>query len=99
MPLYYLSDRADDWRAPSGDMLPHPATDAERLFSTAYSYCVDNWCAGDASESLFTYGSGESFQDLNKCDVLFSSEVEDAVQEILDDPTANQVLSDACDGS
>jgi hypothetical protein len=100
-PLYYLSDRADDWRAPNGDILSPPATDAERLFSTAYSYCVENWCVNDVSESLFTYGTGEgeSFEDLNKCDVLFSSEVEDAVQAIVDDPTANQELSDACDGS
>jgi hypothetical protein len=53
----------------------------------------------DASESLFTYGTGESFQDLNKCDVPFSSEVEDAVQAIVADSAVNQVLSDACDGS
>jgi hypothetical protein len=100
MPLnYYFSNRTDDWRTPTGDIVPAPATDAESLFSTAYSYCVDNWCAGDVSESLFTYGSGESFQDINKCDVPFSSEVEVAVQEIVDDPTVNQDLSAACGGS
>jgi hypothetical protein len=51
------------------------------------------------SESLFTYGTGESFQDLSKCDVPFSSIVEDAVQAIVADLAVNQELSDACDGS
>jgi hypothetical protein len=99
MPFNYFSNRTDDWRAPNGNVIPPPATDAESLFSTAYSYCVDNWCAGDVSESLFTYGSGESFQDMNKCDVPFSSEVEVAMQEIVDDPTVNPDLSAVCEGS
>lgn len=85
--------RTDDWRAPNGDVIPAPTTDAERLFSTAYNYCVTNWCVDNSGDSLFTYGSGESFEDIHKCDVPFSSVVEQAVN----DPP--QDLADACGGN
>jgi hypothetical protein len=48
---------------------------------------------------LFTYGTGESFQEINHCDVPFSSEVEDAVLNLVEQPSLNQELADACGGS
>jgi hypothetical protein len=48
---------------------------------------------------LFTYGTGESFQGINHCDVTFSNEVEDAVLNLVDQPSSNQDLADACGGS
>lgn len=91
--------RTDDWRNSDGEIIPAPTTEADSLFSTAYSYCVENWCIGDASDSLFTYGSSESFVEINRCGVSFSSEVEDAVLNIVENPSVNQELSDACDYS
>ncbi|KAL3787820.1 hypothetical protein ACHAWO_012292 [Cyclotella atomus] len=67
-------DATDDWRTLSGEVLQAPATEAESLFSTAYSYCVENW-------------------------VPFSSEVEDAVLNLVGEPALNQELADAYDGS
>ena len=97
--LHTYSRRADDWRNPNGEIIPPPTTDAESLFSSAYSYCVENWCISDASNSLFTYGSYESFSEISKCGVPFSSEVEDAVLNIVENPSINQDLSDVCGDS
>lgn len=96
-PIASLS--SDDWRAPNGDVLTGPVTDAERLFSTAYSYCVENWCVDDGADSLFAYGTSESFNEINKCGVPFSSQVEDAVLDLVENPALNQELSDACGSS
>jgi hypothetical protein len=79
-----------------GTILQAPTSDAERLFSTAYNYCVDNWCAQTVGESLFTYGTGESFDAINKCDVDFSSAVETAVN---DQQSLDQDLVTACGGN
>jgi hypothetical protein len=49
--------------------------------------------------SLFTYRTGESFQKINHCRVPFSSEVEDAVLNLVGEPALNQELADAYDGS
>ena len=94
--LSTYSFRTDDWRASNGDVISPPATEAESLFSTAYSYCVTNWCVNDASNSIFTYGAGESFDSINQCDVPFSNDVEDAVLDLVNNPSLNQDLSNAC---
>ena len=91
--------RTDDWRASNGDVISPPATEAESLFSMAYSYCVTNWCVDDASNSIFSYGVGESFDSINKCDVPFSNDVEDAVLNLVNNPSLNQDLSGACGDS
>jgi hypothetical protein len=96
----FCAHRTDDWRTPSGEVLQAPATEAESLFSNAYSYCVENWCVDEDIDSLFTYGLGESFQEINHCDVSFTSEVEDAVLNLVEQPNSNQQeLADACGGS
>jgi hypothetical protein len=97
--LYSSMFSSDDWRAPNGDILPAPANEAERLFSTAYSFCIENWCVQDAAESLFKYRTSESFSEINKCGVPFSSQVEDAVLDLVENPALNQELSDACGSS
>lgn len=97
--LHIYLRRADDWRNLNGEIIPPPTTDAESLFSRAYSYCVENWCISDASNSLFTYGSDESFAEISKCGVPFSSEVEDAVLNIVENSSLNQDLSDVCGDS
>jgi len=89
-------NKDDDWRMKNGTIVPAPTSDAERLFSKAYNYCVDNWCAQTESESLFTYGTGESFAAINKCDVDFSSAVETAVN---DQQSLDQDLVTACGGN
>ena len=85
--------------APDGSVFVPPRTDIERLFSKAYDYCRQNWCAQDSSHSLFTYGFGESFDNIYKCNVPFSIEVEEALQDIFQNPSRNQALSDACGDS
>jgi len=89
----------DDWMTPNGVVLEPPSSDLERLFSTAYDYCRENWCAQDSADSLFTYGVGESFDAIYKCDVQFSVEIENAFNAIITDPTSNQELSDSCNGN
>jgi len=92
-------DRNDDWRASDGAILSPPVDDMERMFSTAYNYCTQNWCVQDSSESLFVYGTDESFENINKCDEPFSSELEDAVAEIVADSSVNPDLSNICQGN
>jgi len=79
---------ADDWRTPDGTIITAPTTDKERLFSTSYNYCVENWCIKDSANSIFTYRPGESFDDINKCDADYSDDIElsvaDPPQELLD---------------
>ncbi len=94
----YSSDRDDDWRTPDGIILDPPSSDLERLFSRAYDYCRQNWCAQDSGESLFQYGTGESFADINKCNVDFSTEIEDAFINIMAESDDN-ALYQTCGGN
>ncbi|KAL7447582.1 hypothetical protein ACHAXS_001865, partial [Conticribra weissflogii] len=92
-------NKDDDWMTQNGIVLDPPSSDLERLFSTAYDYCRQNWCAHNSVDSLFTYGTGESFDDIYKCDVDFSVEIENAFNAIISDPSTNQVLSESCNGN
>lgn len=81
---------------PNGTIITAPTSDFERLFSTAYQYCVENWCAKTASESLFVYRDGESFDAINKCNTSFSNDVEVAV---IEQDSLDQGLVNVCGGS
>ena len=80
--------RSDDWRASNGTVISGPKTEEERLFSTAYEYCTSNWCINDEEDSIFTYGAGESFGDINRCNLPYISKIETQVanppQELVD---------------
>jgi len=86
-------DESDDWRTSDGAILPVPTTLEEKLFSTSYNYCVDNWCIHDEADSIFIYGSGESFGDIYQCDVAYANEIEDQVS------NPPQALVDICGDS
>ncbi len=99
-PSIFLNvDRDDDWVAPDGTIINPPTSDLERLFSTAYDYCSQNWCAHNSSDSLFTYGAGESFDDIYQCDVEFSVAIESAFKAVIAEPSSNPALSEACNGN
>ena len=40
---------------------------------------MDNWCIKDENDSIFTYTDGESFDDINRCDEDYASDIEQAV--------------------
>jgi hypothetical protein len=88
--------RTDDWVASDGSSIEAPATEIDRLFSTAYDYCVDNWCIQESGDSLFTLRSGETFDDVNQCGEAYSRDIETAVQDLIDDPNINQYLYSFC---
>jgi len=85
--------------APDGTIVDPPTSDLERLFSTAYDYCRQNWCAHNSVDSLFIYGAGESFGDIYQCDIDFSVEIETAFKAVIAEPSSNQALSEACNGN
>ncbi|EJK64000.1 hypothetical protein THAOC_15311, partial [Thalassiosira oceanica] len=73
----------DDWVARDGTPLPIPEDRYERLGEPAYKYCVENWGVRDESESIFTYGSGESFGGMNKLDAEYGGDdLRDAPEEL-----------------
>lgn len=43
----------------------------ERVQKAAYEYCTRNWCIRNATDSLFTYGAGDSHAARNECDAPF----------------------------
>ena len=90
--ILFLS-RSDDWRAADGSTLPPPSSASEALFSMSYEYCTEHWCIQESTDSIFTYGAGESFEDINKCDLPYISNIEDN----LVNPT--QELIDTCGNS
>lgn len=64
---------------PDGSTIPPPPTAEDAIFGMSYDYCVNNWCVNDANDSIFTYGDGESFSDINKCDLPYINEIENQV--------------------
>ena len=88
--------RTDDWVASDGSSIEAPATEVDRLFSTAYDYCVANWCIQESGDSLFTLRSGETFDDVNQCGEAYSGNIETAVQDLIADPNINQYLKNIC---
>jgi len=70
----------DDWIQPDGTPLPPPASDEERLFSSAYDYCTTNWCVSNAADSIFEYGTGELFSSIYQCDAPYSGDIESQVE-------------------
>ncbi len=95
--LVATTHRTDDWVSVSPDgvvsVIETPATEKERLFSTAYDYCVTNWCQ-DSSNSLFTLRESEVFVYINICDEPYDGGIEEAVNNVIDDP--NHYLSNVC---
>jgi hypothetical protein len=88
--------RTDDWVASDGSIIEAPAAEVDRLFSTAYDYCVTNWCIQESGDSLFTLRSGETFDDVNQCGEAYSRDIETAVQDLIADPNINQYLYSFC---
>lgn len=69
----------------------------DRIFSTAYDYCVENWCVQASTDSLFRLRDGETFDMINKCGLPYSgADIESAVQDIVNNPSVNQVISNIC---
>lgn len=77
---------SDDWNTPSGQILPVPRTQTQRRTAMAYNYCTTHWCIRQASESLFTFEEGTTFEDFNQCDRLFGTApiIQEATQEVQD---------------
>jgi hypothetical protein len=88
--------RTDDWVASDGSIIEAPAAEVDRLFSTAYDYCVTNWCIQESGDSLFTLRSGETFDDVNQCGVTYSNDTETAAQHFIANPSINQNLYNVC---
>lgn len=57
----------------------------------AYNYCTENWCIRDATESLFSYETGKTFDDYENCDGSYDASLETDVA------NAPQCLKDFCD--
>lgn len=59
----------DDWMERDGTpvALPVPLSSGTS-FEPAYNYVRDNWCLAEASDSLFTYEPGTSFNSFDQCD-------------------------------
>ena len=64
---------------PQQTILDIPTTDEEKLFSTSYNYCTANWCIRDEYKSAFTYGTGESFSSISKCNEPYIDDIESQV--------------------
>jgi len=73
-------DSSDEWRRPNGTTISAPSTEDEKIFGTAYDYCVENWCIDISANSMFTYGTGESFADISKCDLPYDPTIENLVK-------------------
>ena len=71
--------RSDDWVAPDGTIYSPPQGQAQSIFSPSYDYCTANWCVRDATNSIFTYKSGESFASFFGCDEDYRNDIESAV--------------------
>ncbi|CAB9513248.1 Sushi domain-containing protein 2 [Seminavis robusta] len=61
------NDSSNDWMNRQNVPQTIPENRRERLGEIAYDYCVDNWCIRKADDSLFHYGSGESYNGYNHC--------------------------------
>jgi hypothetical protein len=96
---FAYSYRVDGWISISLEgtvnVIQKPVTEEDMLFSTAYNSCVTSWWQ-DESNSLFNLRSGETFEDINKCDVAYSGNFEATVMSIADNPSQNQELSNVC---
>lgn len=81
-------NRANDWVSPDGSSYTPPATEEESIFGTAYNYCVENWCARQANDSLFSFRHGETFLSINGCDQSYTADIEAAIASATDDIVA-----------
>lgn len=81
-------NRANDWVAPDGSSYTPPATEEDSIFSTAYNYCIENWCVRQASDSLFSFRDGETFSSINGCDQNYTTDVEAAIAAASDEVLA-----------
>jgi von Willebrand factor type D domain/Fibrinogen beta and gamma chains, C-terminal globular domain len=82
-------DYLDDWMTPNGTTVS-AASGPDLIFQSSYDYCKTNWCVNNASASLFTYLTDESFESFNKCDEEYDSTLE---TELANPP---QCLIDIC---
>ncbi|KAL7532097.1 hypothetical protein ACHAXR_006217 [Thalassiosira sp. AJA248-18] len=83
---------SDEWKASNGTTLTPPATQDDRLYATAYDYCVQNWCIVNSADSLFSYGAEESFADFNKCNRTYDGTLETILQN--PDPALKAICGD-----
>lgn len=60
-------DYDNDWMDRSSTSVEIPTDKEDLATQPAYDYCVTNWCLRKASDSLFHYLSGESFDHFDKC--------------------------------
>ena len=65
---------SDDWMDSEGNNIELPSTLNERLYETAYTYCMENWCIRNAADSLFTYKESSTF--IEKCDAPYPGSVD-----------------------
>lgn len=72
-------NRGDDWVDPSGSSYAPPVNQEQSIFSDAYNYCVENWCVQEEINSIFTFQPGETFDDANRCNDDYSTEIETAI--------------------
>jgi hypothetical protein len=70
-------DIANDWMDPSGKTIAIPD---DARYQKAYDYCVANWCIREKAKSLFTYGTGQSFETFSKCGLAYEGSTESCVQ-------------------
>jgi len=60
-------DPLNDWTDREGNVYDFPNTTKKLLREPAYDYVKENWCITEASESIFTYGEGESHAFYEHC--------------------------------
>ena len=73
----------NDWVTRDGTPLPVPEDRYERLEKPAYDYCVENWGIRVEGESIFAYGPGESFGDMDKLDAEYDgADLRDVSEEL-----------------
>jgi hypothetical protein len=69
---------SDDWQTKLGGTLPTPDTEMA-FYQGGYEYCRTEWCIQNATESLFTYGSGTSFTTYFDCNATYQSGIKNSV--------------------
>jgi hypothetical protein len=81
----------NDWMTRTGDVVPVPPDQIDRLKRKAYDYCRNNWCikTADKSLSLFEYNqAGFNFEHFNRCDLEYGTRIVEFVDDADEDMVA-----------
>jgi von Willebrand factor type D domain len=69
-------NRSDDWMDRAGNVLTYPTVSNDLVGEVAYTYCTDNWCLTEQSDSLFQYDETFTFEFFSGCEDPYGGDVD-----------------------